>query len=42
LLQDWPFVLLACVIAICLFWRHSTNISRLRQGTESKISLGKK
>ncbi len=42
LLQDWPFVLLACVIAICLFWRHRANISRLRQGTESKISLGKK
>jgi glycerol-3-phosphate acyltransferase PlsY len=42
LLHDWSFVLLACVIAICLFWRHSANISRLRQGTESKISIGKK
>jgi glycerol-3-phosphate acyltransferase PlsY len=35
-------VFLACVIAVCLFWRHSANISRLRQGTESKISFGSK
>jgi len=42
LLQDGPFVLLACIIAVCLFWRHKANISRLRQGTESKISFGSK
>jgi glycerol-3-phosphate acyltransferase PlsY len=38
-----PLVILAlAVIALTLFWRHRTNISRLRAGTESRIGSSKK
>ncbi len=33
------YIVLAAVLAGCLFWRHSANIQRLRDGTESKIKL---
>lgn len=36
------YTLLAAVIAGFLLWRHRANIRRLRDGTESKISFGKK
>jgi len=36
------YTLMAVVIAGFLLWRHRANIQRLRDGTESKISFGKK
>ncbi len=36
------YTILAAVIALFLLWRHHANIRRLLNGTESKISFGKK
>ena len=35
------YVLVSCVLAVLLFWRHRSNIAKLLAGTESKIG-GKK
>lgn len=42
LFSDWQHALTYLVIAALVFWRHEENIKRLRAGTESKISFGKK
>ncbi len=36
------YTALAAIIALFLVWRHKANIKRLLDGTESKISFGKK
>lgn len=36
-LPGLPYFILACVIAVLLFWRHRENIARLAKGEESKI-----
>ncbi len=33
------FIMMSGILAGLLFWRHSANISRLREGSESKISF---
>lgn len=38
---DWPYLVLAIVIAAMLLWRHKDNIHRLRHGEESKIKLSR-
>lgn len=35
------FIILSFVIGLFLFWRHKANISRLLDGTESRIELNK-
>lgn len=35
-----PFLLVCLVIAALVYWRHSENIKRLTNGSESKINLG--
>ena len=35
-----PLLLAAAVIALMLFWRHRSNIRKLLDGTEGRISLG--
>ena len=35
-----PLLLLAVAIAVLLFWRHRSNIRKLLDGTEGRISLG--
>jgi glycerol-3-phosphate acyltransferase PlsY len=42
LLPGIPYLLLTLIVAILLFWRHRENISRLLNGSESRIELGKK
>jgi glycerol-3-phosphate acyltransferase PlsY len=42
LLMDNYYVLVSILIGLFLFWRHRENIRRLRNGTETKINLGKK
>ena len=37
-----PMLVLASVIAVFLFWRHRANITRLLDGSESKINLSGK
>ncbi|KAA8608614.1 glycerol-3-phosphate acyltransferase [Salipiger aestuarii] len=37
LLRDYDTTALTLVLAALIFWRHRENITRLRQGTESKI-----
>ena len=37
-----PFIVFSWVVAVLLIWTHRNNITRLREGTESKIYLGKK
>ena len=34
-----PFIVFSWVVAILLIWTHRKNISRLKDGTESKIYL---
>ena len=34
-----PFIVFSWVVAVLLIWTHRKNISRLREGTESKIYL---
>lgn len=42
LLNDNYYLLISIFIGLLLFWRHRENIHRLSNGTESKISFGKK
>ncbi|MFI3306171.1 MAG: glycerol-3-phosphate 1-O-acyltransferase PlsY [Rikenellaceae bacterium] len=35
--QSVPFIVFACVVAVLLIYTHRANITRLREGTESKI-----
>jgi glycerol-3-phosphate acyltransferase PlsY len=35
-----PLLLAAAVITLMLFWRHRSNIRKLLDGTEGRISLG--
>lgn len=37
-----PLLLAAAVITLMLFWRHRSNIRKLLDGTEGRISLGSK
>ncbi|MBR5819372.1 MAG: glycerol-3-phosphate 1-O-acyltransferase PlsY [Alistipes sp.] len=37
--QSIPFIIFSWLVAILLVWTHRKNISRLREGTESKIYL---
>jgi len=41
-LPGLPYFILACVIAVFLFWRHRENIARLAKGEESKIRFSSK
>ncbi len=36
----WPLVVASVLSAALILWRHSANIARLREGTESVFSLG--
>ncbi len=35
--QSVPFIIFSCVVAVLLIYTHRANITRLREGTESKI-----
>ena len=37
-----PLLAVAVMITLLLFWRHRSNIRKLRDGTEGRISLGSK
>ena len=37
-----PFIVFSWVVAVLLIWTHRKNITRLREGTESKIYLWRK
>ena len=37
-----PFIVFSWVVAVLLIWTHRKNISRLKDGTESKIYLWRK
>ncbi len=36
--QSWQYVLMSLIIAAIVVYRHRSNIERLRQGTESKLT----
>lgn len=36
--QPWQYVVMAVIIAVIVVYRHRSNIERLRQGTEAKVS----
>ena len=38
--QDWYLTGIALVLTIFVFYRHRTNITRIRQGTESMVPFG--
>lgn len=38
--HDWILTIVATVLTIFVFYRHRTNISRIRNGTESTIPFG--
>ena len=38
---QWSEVIFTIVLAALIFWRHSANIARIRNGTEPKIGAGK-
>jgi len=38
--DQWPLVVFSSVMIGVLILRHSSNIQRLRQGTENKFNLG--
>jgi glycerol-3-phosphate acyltransferase PlsY len=40
--ESIPFIIFSWVVAILLVWTHRKNITRLREGTESKIYLWRK
>jgi glycerol-3-phosphate acyltransferase PlsY len=42
IIPELVYIVLGGIIAGFLIWRHRANIDRLRNGTESKISLGKR
>jgi glycerol-3-phosphate acyltransferase PlsY len=35
----WPFIVLGCILAVLVLWRHRANIARLKAGTEPRFSL---
>lgn len=37
-----PYIIFTIILAALILWRHRTNISRLLNGTESKLTGGKK
>ena len=39
LIPGFPYILTCSVIALLIFWRHRTNILRLLNGTENRLSL---
>ncbi|MFC6253378.1 glycerol-3-phosphate 1-O-acyltransferase PlsY [Secundilactobacillus hailunensis] len=39
-IQDWYLSALAVCLTIFVFWRHRTNIVRIKNGTESMVSFG--
>jgi len=40
--REYPLLILTTLIAVLIIFRHKDNISRLKQGTESKISFKRK
>ncbi|MGO2545748.1 MAG: glycerol-3-phosphate acyltransferase, partial [Leuconostoc mesenteroides] len=38
--HDWILTIVATILTIFVFYRHRTNISRIRNGTESTIPFG--
>ena len=38
--SGWPMFWFFCVLAAVIFWAHRENISRILDGTESKINFG--
>ncbi|WP_367292138.1 glycerol-3-phosphate 1-O-acyltransferase PlsY [Leuconostoc mesenteroides] len=38
--HDWVLTIVATILTIFVFYRHRTNISRIRNGTESTIPFG--
>jgi glycerol-3-phosphate acyltransferase PlsY len=38
----WPVLLAACIVSPFIIWRHSSNIARLRAGTENKFQWRKR
>ena len=40
--RDIEIILLSAIIALLIIFRHRTNIKRLREGNESRFSLGRK
>ena len=40
--EKWPVVLFAVAVPLIIIYTHRQNIRRLINGTESKMSLGKK
>jgi len=37
--QPWPVVAFTVFGTCVVFWRHRTNIARLRAGTENRVNL---
>lgn len=42
LLPQPPIIIAMVILTVLLFWRHRSNIANLRNGTEGRISFGKK
>ena len=42
LLPQAPLIIAMVILTVLLFWRHRSNIANLINGTEGKISFGKK
>ena len=40
--NDWPLTLVTILLTIFIIYRHRSNISRIRNGTESKVPFGYK
>ena len=38
--QDWMLTVIAVCVTIFIFYRHKENISRIKNGTESKVPFG--
>lgn len=36
--KDWPLVVIVLLLATFIFYRHRTNIKRIKAGTEPKVS----
>lgn len=39
-IQDWVLTLIAFILTVFIIYRHRTNITRIKNGTESKVPFG--